>query len=275
MVRRQLGRRLRALREEAGKSREDVAATKVMSRTKLESIEFGRTMVRPGDVYELGTLYGAPADVIVALRELAAATTQDGWWQDHGGNVARAFETYLDLEAVAVELRIFEPAVVYGLLQTEAYARAVELGSNPGLGEAAVEGNVRLRLARQRALLARQRALLAPEHPVRLRAILGEAALRLQVGGAAVMRAQYDHLTALARSGMVELRVLPFAAGPHPGVFGPFTILDFADSEDPSIACVEAYVGARYHDRDAQVEVHRQVYRRLHDQSTPLEEFPR
>jgi transcriptional regulator with XRE-family HTH domain len=267
MVRRQLGRRLRALREEAGKTREDVAATKVMSRTKLESIEFGRTMVRPGDVYELGTLYGAPADVIVALRELAAATTQDGWWQDHGGNVARAFETYLDLEAVAVELRIFEPAVVYGLLQTEAYARAVELGSNPGLGEAAIEGNVRLRLARQRALLA-------PEHPVRLRTILGEAALRLQVGGAAVMRAQYDHLTALARSGTAELRVLPFAAGPHPGVFGPFTILDFADSEDPSIACVEAYVGARYHDCDAQVEAHRQVYRKLHDQSTPLEEFP-
>jgi transcriptional regulator with XRE-family HTH domain len=267
MVRRQLGRRLRALREEAGKTREDVAATKVMSRTKLESIEFGRTMVRPGDVYELGTLYGAPADVIVALRELAAATTQDGWWQDHGGNVARAFETYLDLEAVAVELRIFEPLVVHGLLQTEDYARAVERGSNLGQSQAAREGNVRLRLARLPRLLASGQLM-------RLRVILSEAAVRLQVGGGAVMREQYDHLRTLARAGTAELRVLPFAAGAHPGVFGPFTILDFADPEDPSVAHNGSYAGSRFHDKEAQVKAHRQVYRRLLEQSVPLEEFP-
>jgi transcriptional regulator with XRE-family HTH domain len=231
MVRRQLGRRLRALREDAGKTREDVAATKLMSRSKLELMEFGRTMVRPGDVYELGVLYGAPDDVIAALRELAAATTQDGWWQEHGGNVAKAFETYLDLEVAATEINVFEPLVIYGLFQTEDYARAVERGSTPHKSETAIEGSVRVRLARQQTLLA-------THHPVRLRAILGEAALRLQVGGPAVMREQYDHLVALARSGVAGLRVLPFIAGSHPGGFGPFTILDFADPEDPPVVRV-------------------------------------
>jgi hypothetical protein len=205
--------------------------------------------------------------VIVALRELAAATTQDGWWQDHGGNVAKAFETYLDLEAVAVELRIFEPAVVYGLLQTEDYARAVERDSNLGQSQAAREGNVRLRLARLPRLLASGQLM-------RLRVILSEAAVRLQVGGDAVMREQYDHLRTLTRAGTVELRVLPFAAGAHPGVFGPFTILDFADPEDPSVAHNGSYAASRFHDREAQVKAHRQVYRRLLEQSVPLEEFP-
>lgn len=267
MVRRQLGRRLRALREQAGKTREDVAATKLMSRGKLELIEFGRTTVRPGDVYELGVLYGAPDGVIAALRELAAATTQDGWWQEHGGNVAKAFETYLDLEAVATEIHVFEPLVIYGLFQTEDYARAVEQGSNPGLGADVIEGSVRVRLARQRNLLA-------SGHPVRLRAILGEAALRLQIGGPEVMREQYDHLTMLARARTAELRVLPFARGAHPGVFGPFTILDFADPEDPPVAHTPSYAGSRYHDRAALVDAHRRVYRVLYEQSVPLEEFP-
>jgi transcriptional regulator with XRE-family HTH domain len=174
VVRRQLGRRLRALREACGKTREEVAATKLMSRGKLELIEFGRTMVRPGDVYELGMLYGASPDVIDALRELAAATTQQGWWQEHCGKVEKSFETFLDLEAAASELRVFQPVVIHGLLQTEDYARAVERGSGPGLSEAAVEGNVRVRLARQQRLLA-------PAMRVSLQAILGEAALRLEV----------------------------------------------------------------------------------------------
>ena len=267
VVRRQLGRRLRALREEAGKTREDVAATKLMSRGKLELIEFGRTTVRPGDVYELGILYEAPDDVIAALRELAVATTQDGWWQEHGGNVAKAFETYLDLEAAAAEVDIFEPLVIHGLFQTENYARAVERGSNPHLSAEVIEGNVRVRLARQKMLLT-------PARGRKLRAILGEAALRLQVAGPVVMREQYDRLVRLARSGVVELRVLPFASGAHSGVFGPFAILGFADPEDPSLAYVESYAGVRYHDREVHVQMHRTVYSNLLQGSVPLEEFP-
>jgi transcriptional regulator with XRE-family HTH domain len=267
VVRRQLGRKLRALREACGKTREEVAATKLMSRGKLELIEFGRTMVRPGDVYELGVLYGAAPDVVNALRELAAATTQEGWWQEYGGKVEKPFETYLDLEAAASEIRIYQPLVIFGLFQTEDYAQAVERGSGPGLSETAIEGNVRLRLARQQALLS-------PDKHVRLQAVLGEAALRVQVAEPGVMRRQYDRLRSLAGDGIVGLRVLPFRAGAHPGLLGAFTILEFDDPEDPAVAYIESYAGARYSDQTAQVDSHRQVYDDLWQRSVPLEEFP-
>jgi transcriptional regulator with XRE-family HTH domain len=267
VVRRQLGRKLRALREACGKTREEVAATKLMSRGKLELIEFGRTMVRPGDVFELGMLYGASPDAINALRELAAATTQEGWWQEHCGKVEKSFEIYLDLESAASEIRIYQPLVIYGLLQTEDYARAVERGSGPGLSEAAVEGGVRLRMARQRRLLA-------PDRRVSLQAVFGEAALRVEVAEPAVMRRQYDRLRQLAGDGTVDLRVLPFRAGAHPGLLGGFTILAFDDPEDPTVAYTESYAGTRYDDQAAQVEPHQQVFDDLWRRSVPLEEFP-
>jgi transcriptional regulator with XRE-family HTH domain len=267
VVRRQLGRKLRALREACGKTREEVVATKLLSRGKLELIEFGRTMVRPGDVYELGMLYGASSEMINALRELAVATTQEGWWQEYGGKVEKPFETYLDLESAASELRIFQPLVIYGLFQTEDYARAVERGSNPGLSEAAVEGNVRLRLARQQAMLS-------PDRRVRLHAVFGEAALRLEVAGPSVMRRQYDRLRQVAGDGTVELRVLPFRAGGHSGLLGAFTILEFDDPEDPAVAYIQSYAGARYDDQASQVDPYRQVYDDLWQRSVPLEEFP-
>jgi transcriptional regulator with XRE-family HTH domain len=267
VVRRQLGRKLRALREACGKTREEVAATKLMSRGKLELIEFGRTMVRPGDVFELGMLYGASTEVINALRELAVATTQQGWWQEYGGMVDKSLGTFLDLEAAASEIRIFQPQVIYGLFQTEDYARAVERGSCPRLSEAAVEDTVRLRMARQQALLA-------PDKQVRLHAVLGEAALRVEVAEPAVMRRQYDRLRQLAGDGTVELQVLPFRAGAHPGLLGAFTILEFDDPEDPAVAYFESYAAARYNDQVAQVDPYRQVYDDVWRRSVPLEEFP-
>jgi hypothetical protein len=78
----------------------------------------------------------------------------------------------------------------------------------------------------------------------------------------------------MAGDGTVELRVLPFRAGAHPGLLGAFTILEFDDPEDPAVAYIESYAGARYSDQVAQVDSHRQVYDELRHCSVPLEEFP-
>lgn len=267
MVRRQLGRRLRALREASGRTRADVVLTRLMSHGKLEMIEYGRTMVRPGDVYELCTLYGAPVEVTNALRELATATAQEGWWVDHARKLDKLFEVYLDLESAASALSFFEPLVVYGLFQTEEYARAVDSGTARGLDEDAIEAGVQLRIARQRAVLA-------PGRQVSIRAVLGEAALRLGVAGPEIMQRQYDHLHRLAGDGTVELRVLPFRAGVHHGLRGAFTILEFEDPEDPAVAYVDSYEGSRYDDQAARVTRYRQVYDDLRSKAVPLEEFP-
>lgn len=266
MVRRQLGRRLRVLRETSGRTRADVVLTKLMSHGKLELIEYGRSVVRPGDVYELCTLYEASVEVTDALRELAVATSQEGWWAEYGG-VDKPFQTFLDLESAASAIHIFQPQVIYGLFQIEEYARAVERGSDPGLSEEAVELNVRLRLARQRALFS-------PDRSVGIHAVLGEAALRSEVVEPAVMRRQYDRLHELAGDGSIDLRVLPFRAGAHPGLLGAFTFLEFDDPEDPAVVYIQSYEAARYNDQKVLIDQYRRVYRAVHDQSVLLEEFP-
>lgn len=266
MVRRQLGRRLRALREDCGKTRQDVVSTRIMSHGKLEMIEYGRTAVRPGDVYELCTLYGATPEVTEALRELAVASTQEGWWQEHGGITDKTFQTFVDLETAASSIFIVHQLLVPGLLQTEDYARAVERASNLERTDEAVERAVRLRLHRQEVLFSRA-------DQVDVHIVLGEGALRLAVGDATLMKDQIAHMLDVSRRQLAEIRVLPFAAGPHAGLLGDFTLMDFLDPEDPSIAYIASYVVSRYYDRPIHVDRHRRVYSSLHTQSVSLEEY--
>lgn len=268
MARRQLGRRLRALREATGRTRDDVVAARLMSRSKLESIEYGRTMVRPGDAYELGRLYGADPEELEALRALAAATHQDAWWQGYGVDLrVRGFATYVDLEAAASQLWIHEPAVVHGLLQTEEYALAVNRATAPpGTDEATLRGFADVRLARQRTLRDRT-------PPVKLRIVLGEAALRLRVGGPQVMAAQRQRLLREARREHLDLQVITAEAGPHRALRGNFAVMDFDDPEDPSVVYLETRDRVHFEDREADVAAYREVYEELHALAIPLEEY--
>jgi hypothetical protein len=267
MVRRQLGRKLRQLREACGKTREDVVATRLMSLGKLKSIEYGRSMVRPGDVYELGRLYGTPPEAIEDLRHLAIATTQEGWWEPYGEGLLKGFNTYLDLESYATGLWAYEPGVIHGLLQTEDYALAVERASaRPGTDEATIQNLVRVRLTRQRTLRDR-------EQPARLRIVLGEAALRLRVGGPDVMAGQRERLRREAERDDLDVRVLTDDAGPHPALHGNFAVMDFDDPDDPSVVYTEASRRVRLDDREAEVAWYRALYQAIHAMATPLEEY--
>lgn len=266
MVRRQLGRKLRQLREECGKTREDVVATRLMSQGKLKAIEHGRSMVRPGDAYELGRLYGATPEVIESLRRLAIATTQEGWWEAYGEDLSKGFDIYLDLESYAAELWIYEPSVIHGLLQTEDYALAVDRGSAPHRSDTLIRKHVQLRMLRQRTLRARR-----PRPNVHI--VLGESSLRLRAGDADVLARQRERLREIADDEGFDLRVLREDAGPHPGLLGGFAVMDFADPEDPSVVYIESYLGARYNDRPAYVARYREVVVAIHGRAVPVEEY--
>jgi hypothetical protein len=108
---------------------------------------------------------------------------------------------------------------------------------------------------------------------VRLRLVLGEAALRLQVGGPKVMAAQRDHLRQAAGDENLDLRILADTAGPHLGLIGKFAVLDFDDPDDPSVAYVESCVGFRYHDREVHLARFREVYQEIYGMATPVEEY--
>jgi uncharacterized protein DUF5753 len=133
---------------------------------------------------------------------------------------------YLDIEERATVLRSWEPLVVPGLLQTESYARAMIRAGRPGDSDAEVDKLVMARIARQQ-IWDRQ----DPPPPM-LGVILGEAVLRQLVGDATIMREQLGRLLDAARNPRITIQVMPFAAGAHPGMLGPFVVASFETGPD-------------------------------------------
>jgi transcriptional regulator with XRE-family HTH domain len=260
VVRRQLGSRLRRLREEAGQTINSVASAKVFSTSKMIRIEGGKIEVKAGDVWTLCRFYGVtdPA-VIDALAELADGTGERGWWEDNEDRVAGWLALYLGLEEGVDELLVWQPELVPGLLQTAAYADAVlREGGIDDVGRA-----LQLRLARQRRFF---------ERGTPLRAVLGPATLHLEVGDAATAAAQRRHLIQLAGSQRADVRILPWSAGAHVGMTGGFTIFGFDSDADPSAVYLETLVGGRYMESPGELARYRAAFARLWEQSVPIEE---
>lgn len=118
VVRRQLGRRLRRLRDAAGKSEGDVDEAGLMSRSKLWRIETGRVIATVGDVRGLCWLYGVDGRATDALARLALASREPGFWETEHDIGPDARTLFTDLESVADEVRIYQPEFVPALLQT-------------------------------------------------------------------------------------------------------------------------------------------------------------
>src|SRR5437660_1648665 len=108
VVRRQLGRQLRRLREAAGKTERDIEEANLASRAKLWRIESGKSPIKVADVRALCWLYGADQPTTDRLADLAVGTTAQGWWEDYGDVLPGWFSLYLGLEAAATEIRIYD-----------------------------------------------------------------------------------------------------------------------------------------------------------------------
>jgi transcriptional regulator with XRE-family HTH domain len=263
MVRRQLGRKLRRLREDAGKTHADVELARIASATKMWRIETGKTAVKPGDVWALARLYDAPSDVADALADLASGTRGEGWWEDNGVAVPDWLDLYAGLEAASSCVFTYHPELVHGLLQTPDYAEAV-IRANPDLSEEVVGRRLEFRLERQRAVLSR---------PSGVDAVLGEGALHLRVGSDEVMDAQVAHLRDLDAAGQARIRILPWTAGAHASMKGAFTILDFDDPEDPALVYIETHAGSRYLEQSQQITEYRRIFGLLKQRAVTLEEW--
>ncbi|MFD3467224.1 helix-turn-helix transcriptional regulator [Streptomyces sp. NPDC058682] len=138
------------------------------------------------------------------------------------------FQPYAEMEARASYISTFQAQLVYGLLQTPAYARAV-LGART---EGDLDGKVAARMDRQR--------ILDREDPPLIWVVMGEGVLHQEIGGREVMRNQLAHLLALQRREWVKVQILPFEAGAHVGLDGTFNLLRFED--DPDIVYTEDFV---------------------------------
>ncbi|MEU1024930.1 helix-turn-helix transcriptional regulator [Streptomyces sp. NPDC005904] len=137
------------------------------------------------------------------------------------------FQAYAEMEARAAFISTYQAQVVYGLLQTEAYARAV-LGTDRPEN---LNDLVAARLDRQR--------ILTREHPPAVWVILDEGALYREVGSRDIMRAQLAHLLSFREHQWAQVQVLPFSTGQHCATRGSFNLLRFDD--DPDLFYAESY----------------------------------
>ncbi|MFI7280130.1 helix-turn-helix domain-containing protein [Micromonospora chersina] len=257
--RRQLGRLLRQYRTEAGVTLDAAAEALEYSRQKIWRIECGLGAVRVLDVKAMCELYGVSAELTEAMKGLAAETKSKGWWHAYGDAVPSWFELYVGLESAAAHLREYGDNLIPGLLQTRAYALGLyQPGSRLSVEER--ERAVEVRLQRQ-SLLTRR----LPQPP-RLDAVLSEAVLRRTVHGPGVMTGQLSRLLEVSELPNVSLRVVPFAAGPHPGsVAGSFVILDFPASKggrapEPSVVYSESLTGALYLDKPDELRAYENAW---------------
>ncbi|NNN34725.1 helix-turn-helix domain-containing protein [Streptomyces sp. S3(2020)] len=245
-----LGKRLQELREAAGLKREEAAKVLRVAPATVRRMEMAEVALKIPYVQLLLSTYGVSEEETDAFVALAEEANQPGWWQRFHDVLPDWFSLYVSLEGAARIIRSYEPHFVPGLLQTEAYARAVmEAGTIAQQGSDTIERHVSLRMTRQQ--------LLEKPDPPHLWVIMDETVLCRPVGqGGEVMREQLDRLLEFAERDRVTLQIAEFAAGPHPGTYAPFSLFRFAEPELPDMAFTEYLTGALYLDSRAEVSAH-------------------
>jgi transcriptional regulator with XRE-family HTH domain len=259
--RRLLGAHLRRLREEQGVTRSDAARVIRGSESKISRLELGRLTFKERDVEDLLSCYGVvdPGICAAILAEAQEANAR-GWWRTYSDVLPTWFEQYVGLESAASLIRTYEAQFIPGLLQTEDYTHAVTRAGQlhgPSLGVVGdhIERRVDLRSTRQQLLTC-------PDGP-RLWAIIDEGALRRQIGGRHVMRAQVEHLLQLQGRPNITIQVMPFGFGGHVAQVGAFTILRFIGDDLPDVVYLEHLTGALYLDAREDTDRYREVFARL------------
>lgn len=259
-----VGAQLRRLREERGLTRAEAGDPIRASESKISRMELGRVGFKERDIQDLLSLYGVPdgperAALLARVRE----ANTSGWWHPYNDVTPDWFQRYLGLEATATLIRTYEVQFVPGLLQTEAYARAVVRLGHGSAREDEVARRVRLRLERQQVLTR-------PDPP-RLWAVVDEAALRRPVGGPQVMRDQLEALIGIVtKVPNVRLQVVPLAAGGHAAAGGAFSILRFPQPELPDLVYIEQLTSALYLDKREDVDRYFEAVNRLFVEAASL-----
>jgi transcriptional regulator with XRE-family HTH domain len=244
--RRRLGMELRRLRESHSIKLEEVAEQLGVAASTLSRIETGKAPTRSAYLNEMLQLYGVndPGQKQV-LVDMAREGHRKGWWAAYEDLLPTGFGIYVGLEAEASSVRAFESMVIYGLLQTEAYARAVMTKVRRKASPDEIDRLVALRMHRQDALTR--------DDPLEVWVILDESVVRRVMGGPELMHRQLSHLADVSTWPNITLQILPFSSGPHPSLNGPFCIIEFPERYDPDVVYTESAGGHAYLERDREV----------------------
>jgi transcriptional regulator with XRE-family HTH domain len=220
-----LWRELSSLRRQRELTHAQVAAALGWSPSKLIKIEGGHGTISTADLDALLAQYGiTEAGTVELFHTRHRGAYERAWWDSYAGQVNPAYLEYVGYEAGAVSIRQFQLSLVPGLLQTPPYAEVV---TSVNAADARwVTPVTELRFGRQSHLASRS-------EPPRQLFVIDEAVIRRHVGIRQDPAIMPDQLRSIARraeqDALVTVRVIPFSAGAHPGIFGPFTLLGFGD----------------------------------------------
>lgn len=237
---------LRAHRAEHGWTQADVAAKTMYSESLIAQVETCRKAATPELAKALDRVFQTPG----FTEDTPDAPGTPGTF---GRLVTRlrnlpfpaSFRSFAPHEAEATALYTFEHSFIPGLLQTEAYARAV-LEMFPDATEDIVSERLAGRMSRQ-AILERD----DPPPPV-VCALIDQSALNREIGGPVVMRDQLAHLAAMSRRSNITMQIIP-NTGAHPGLLGAFTVADLGGS--PGIVNLEDIADGRVSEDAAMVSM--------------------
>ncbi|MDR7300031.1 helix-turn-helix domain-containing protein [Haloactinomyces albus] len=247
---RRLGGQLRRLREDVRLNQEEMAEhinagehVRPMSASHLSRVESGLARIESGQLARIITVLGVGEATAAQLNELQRRANENGYWQEYRDIVPEPVEMLAELGEDAVAARSFDYAFIQGLLQTRAYAEEVIDNGRAFVRPIDIDRLVELRMQRQKRLSD-------PDFEG-LTAVMTEDVLRRVVGGPAVMRAQLQHLTEMARTAKVTIHIYPREAGALPGGDN-LVIFSFADAGDGSAVFVDSDTASRIyeHERD-------------------------
>lgn len=210
--------RLRELRESRGFDSAGFARAVGFTPANWSHVEKGRRMLTGRTIGPVLDQLEVPAEERAELLELLAAGKERGWWTK-SALIGPELQRYYGMEHGAQSIRSYDSLVIPGLLQTEAYARAL-ISADVMIRPAQVEQLVAVRM--------RRRSRLHGPDPAEVTAVVGEATLVQQIGGPQVLRAQLEYLSGLLHARPnVEVRVIPFTATAAILGGASFHLLDF------------------------------------------------
>ncbi|MFI7573374.1 Scr1 family TA system antitoxin-like transcriptional regulator [Micromonospora sp. NPDC049497] len=202
---------LRRARQARGLSQEELGRLINYSSSAVSAVEVGHKPLSPDYLARVDTVLET-GGLFMSLLELIRLHAAPDW-----------FRPWEEVERDTVSLRWCDPTVVPGLLQTEAYARAM-LRAGPLLADDEIDERVLARMARQ--------AVLTRDRPPQLVAVVDEQALRRLVGDRATMREQLEHLLTRGAEPHVQVRIIPAETPWHVGLNGPFVLARLADGTE-------------------------------------------
>ncbi|WP_367125038.1 Scr1 family TA system antitoxin-like transcriptional regulator [Streptomyces phytohabitans] len=214
------GARLRDMREACKWTQEDLAERIQYSSVHISAVETARKPPTLRFTRSVDRAFG-----------IEGTDTFEREWRDiRHGSLLEGFPEYVDHEARAAEIRLYEVGVVPGLLQTPEYAAVLEADAVRREAISPEQAQERVELA-----MRRQAALVRTPSPL-LIAVLDESCVRRPMGEPEVMQAQFERLLAFAEQPNTVLQVAPFSMGERRPFSLPVTVLTMADRSIMSYA---------------------------------------